>query len=261
MNTTFFKTTLCSLGFALAVTGPAHAALIAGWDFSQYVSSGELSIDGATYTNVLSANYSNLDLTNGAGAESASFGTLYFDGSFGSTNVDPGSGTAALTPAPLSLASNINAPSPNPFDSFEILQAEGQFAANPLSLQIQSAVSFVFAAYTNTIPGLGSDWSVSFGGQTGTGTTTVGVEFSTDGITYVPIGSSVLTTIDSTFNLALGAVASEAAFVRFNVTPTGGATRIDNLAINGNIVVPEPGTVVLLGTALAVLAGLGRRRA
>jgi len=267
MKTQFLKTTLGSLALSLAISAPAQAVMIAGWDFSQYVSNGELSIDGATYTNVLSANYSNLDLTFGAGAESAAFGALFFDGSFGSTNVDPASGTAALTPASNSLASNINAPvvggGLNPFDSFEVLQSEGQFAANPLSLQIQNAVSFVFAAYTNTIPGLGSDWSVSFGGQTGSGTSTVGIEFSTDGITYVSAGSSTLTSIDSTFTMSLGGLASEAAFIRFSVNPTGGATRIDNVAINGTIVppVPLPSTVMLLGISLAAFAALSRRRA
>ncbi len=265
MKTKLLKTTLCSLALSVGITGSAQAAMIAGWDFSQYAGDGLLSIDGAEFTNVLSANYSNLDPTGGAGAESAAFGTLFFNGSFGSTNVDP-STTSTVNPTSPSLVSNVNAPvlggGLNPFDTYSVLQDEGQMFGTDLSFQIQSAVSFVFAAYTNTIPGLGSDWSVSFGGQTGSGTSTVGIDFSTDGITYVNIGSRTLTNVDSTFTMSLAALPSEAAYVRFNVNPTGVATRIDNMAINGTIVppVPLPALPVLLGTALGAFAVLSRRR-
>jgi len=265
MITKLLKTTLCSLALSVGITGSAQAVMVAGWDFSQYAGDGLFSIDGAEFTNVLSANYSNLDPTFGAGAESAAFGTLFFNGTFGSTNVDP-STTSTLNPTSPSLVSNVNAPvaggGPVPFDSYTVLLDEGQVFATDLSFQIQSVVSFVFAAYTNTIPGLGSDWSVSFGGQTGSGTSTVGIDFSTDGITYVNIGSRTLTNVDSAFTMSLAALPSEAAYVRFNVNPTGIGTRIDNLAINGTIVppVPLPGTAVLLGTALAAFAAFGRRR-
>ena len=57
---------LASLGLA-AVSSPAQASTIAGWDFSQYVGSSFLSVDGASFTNTLDANYSDLD-PNGAGA-------------------------------------------------------------------------------------------------------------------------------------------------------------------------------------------------
>lgn len=265
MKIKFLTTTLSSLALSVAVTGSAQAGMIAGWDFSQYFAPGELSIDGANYTNVLSANYSNLDPTFGAGSASAAFGTLYFDGSFGSTNVSPSSATSQLTPTSFSLGANINAPvaggGPVPFDSFTELQDEGQIYASALQLQIRSAVSFVFAAYTNTIPGLGSAWSVSFGGQTDSGTSTVAISFSTDGINYLPFGSRTINNLDTQFSLNLGALPSEAGFVRFSVDPTGVGTRIDNVAINGAIVppVPEPATAVLLGTALAAFAALGRR--
>lgn len=265
MTTKLLKTTLGTLALSVAVTSSAQAAMIAGWDFSQYAADGELSVDGATYTNVLSANYSNLDPTFGAGAESAAFGTLYFDGSFGSTNVIPDAADSQVDPTSLSLVSNIDAPvaggGVNPFDSHTILIDEGQAFASFYQLQVRSAVSFVFAAYTNTIPGLGSDWSISFGGQTDSGVSTIGIEFSTDGITYVPFGSQQIGSVDTQFSVALGDLPSEAAFVRFNVDPTGSNTRIDNVALNGTIVppVPEPATAVLIGMGLAAFATLRRR--
>ncbi len=267
MKIKFLTTALGSLALSVALTGSAQAAMIAGWDFSQYFATGELSVDGADYTNVLTANYSNLDPTFGAGSASAAFGTLYFNGSFGSTNVNPGSASSQVTPTTGSLASNVNAPVTGPglvpFDSYTVLQDEGQIYANDLSLQIRSAVSFVFAAYTDTIPGLGSDWSVSFGGQTDSGSSTVAVAYSADGVNYTSAGSRTLTAIDTLFTLNLSSLPSDAAFVRFTVDPTGANTRIDNLAISGNIVppVPEPATAVLLGASLAAFAAFRRRSA
>ncbi len=265
MKTTFLKSTLGSLVLFAALTGSAQAAMIAGWDFSQYFGDGELSVDGVGYTNVLDANYSTLDPTFGAGAESAAFGTLFFDGAHGSTNVIPDSANPQIEPTSLSLNSNINAPvtagGAVPFDSLTVLTDEGQVFASELQLQLRSAVSFVFAAYTNTIPGLGSDWSISFGGQTDSGTSSIGIEFSTDGIVYVPFGTQNLTSVDTLFTINLGSAASEAAYVRFNVNPTGSNTRIDNVAINATVVpVPLPGTAILLGTSLVLFSALGRRK-
>ncbi len=265
MKTAFLKSTLGALVLFGALTGSAQAVMIAGWDFSQYVASGELSIDGVGYTNTLDANYSALDPTLGAGAESAAFGTLFFNGAHGSTNVIPDSPTSQVDPTSLSLNSNNNAPvvggGASPFDSHTVLVDEGQLSVLALQLQIRSAVSFVFAAYTNTIPGLGSDWSISFGGQTDSGTSSIGIEFSTDGIVYVPFGTQNLTSVDTQFTINLGELASEAAFVRFSVDPTGDNTRIDNVAINGTVVpVPLPSVAILLGTALAAFATVGRRK-
>src|SRR5262245_9809707 len=63
---------------ALAV----QANIVAGWDFSQYGGTGSL----APLTNTLPANYSDLDPSFNAGSGSASHGTLFFDGSKGSSN-------------------------------------------------------------------------------------------------------------------------------------------------------------------------------
>jgi hypothetical protein len=272
MKTKHLFTAIGALALSVALSAPAHAAMIAGWDFSQYFASGELSIDAATYTNVLSANYSNLDPTFGAGAESSAFGTLYYNGQFGSTDVDPSSASAALTPLSGSLASNINAPVPPtgtgsvPFDSFTVLANEGQAFQNELSLKTASTVSFVFAAYLTTVPGLGADWSLTFGGLTGGGTSTISIDFSNDGQTYISLGQSILNTIDTKFSFSSASIpggvgSADQAFFRFNVTPTGTDTRIDNVAINGSVVVPEPGTMILLGSALALAGLFGRRRA
>jgi hypothetical protein len=266
MKTRFLSTIAAALAVTLSAAPPAAAITIAGWDFSQYFSSGELSTDAASYTNVLDANYSNLLAAPGAGPGASDFGTLFFDGSYGSTSVDPSSGSAQLTPASESLVSNINAPQTSaafvPFDSLTTLDDAGQEFQNALSLQIQNTVSFVFAAYLDTVPGLGSDWSISFGGQTLSGTALVDIAFSTNGTTFTPAGQQTLTSVDSPFVVSLAGAPSDAAFVRFTVNPAGGlGARIDNVSLNGTIVVvPEPGTLVLLGVSLGALALIGRRQ-
>src|SRR5262245_55776567 len=110
MKKRLLTSALAALGISVLIAGSANASMVAGWDFSQYLAPGALTIDGATGTNVLSANYSNLDPTAGAGAESAAFGTMFINGSFGSTNVDPTSATPPFWPNDGSLVSNLNAP-------------------------------------------------------------------------------------------------------------------------------------------------------
>jgi hypothetical protein len=259
---------------ALAVSpsgaGSAQAAMIGGWDFSQWAGDGALITDGTTFALVdtLDANYSSLDPSDGAGAESAAFGTLYFNGQFGSTDVDETAFPPVFAPsaaAPDSLSSNLNAPvaggGPVPFDSHTILQAEGQDFANLLSMIATTPLSVVFEVDLSSVPEFGSDWSVSFGGKTSSGTSAVGIEFSTDGLNYTSFGSVNLSSVDAPFSVNLGAGASDLAFVRFNFSPAGvDRPFIDNVAINATTAIPEPGTALLCGLGLVGLALAGRRR-
>ena len=240
----------------------AQDTLIAGWDFSQYVGDGLLSIDGTTFTTTLSANYSNLDPTFSAGAESALFGTMYMNGQFGSTSVGAdGSGNEAILPTAIgSLTSNIDAPARAfgdvSFDAFPELTDEGQFAFNYLSMTAQSAASMVFQADAGA-PQAGS-WILSFGGKTFSGTSMVGIDYSTTGSGYDIAGSVTLDTSDAQYIVDLGPATSQSIFVRLNFNPVGiDQPIIDNVALS----VPEAGVGAQAAAALAGLAVLARRRA
>ncbi len=248
----------------IGASSPSTADVVAGWDFSQYFASGQLSIDGVDYTGSLSANYSNFDDTGNAGAESADFGTMYIDGSFGSSNVGAGSGTEAIVPsasAPGSLESNLDAPAKmagdNPFDSFSILEAEGQEFTELLSMTARAPANMVFEADASSASGPRSDWFVSFGGKTFSGTSSVDVAYSTNGAGYTAAETVVLDDQDSQYFVELDAQNTDTIFVRFTFDPAGADQPfIDNVAIE----VPEPGAVGATAAVLAGLAVIRRRR-
>src|SRR5262245_37873092 len=104
---------LVCLAGGLFAAGPAGAAqmMVAGWDFTQYFGAGSLIVD-QTFTDVktLRSNYSDFDTTFGAGGDSQPFGTLYMDGTNGSTNI---SGPGQVTPTTTSLTFNLATPGAN----------------------------------------------------------------------------------------------------------------------------------------------------
>src|SRR5258706_12292399 len=78
LMTTLIALSALAAGSALAAQGN----IVAGWDFSQFGGTGSL----APLSNAVSANYSDFDPTFNAGSGSASHGTLFFDGTNGSSN-------------------------------------------------------------------------------------------------------------------------------------------------------------------------------
>jgi hypothetical protein len=224
---------------ALAAGTATAESTVAGWDFSQYLSDGQLSVDGSTTTTTLDANYSDEDPTKGAGAESAAYGTLYMNGANGSSSVTPGS-TQAVEPTAGSLSLNLDGPAQAAgelsFDAHQTLQAEGQKYAELLSLTASSASSLVFEADLTPSATTGSNWALTFGGRTFSGTSTVTVDFSTDGSSYSNVGSVDLDTDGTVGDVFLSSSTLSKVFVRLNLDPSSGQPIIDNVAI----AVPEP---------------------
>lgn len=255
---------IASAAVSLGAGGAAHAAsLVAGWDFSQYV--GEvLSVDGATFADTLDANYSDLDPTFGAGAESAAFGTMYINGQFGSFTT-PKDFTDPFAPVQPSLTSNADASSliMGSTAAFNVLTAEGQANTTDLGMATNAAVDVVFGADLTSVLSSGANWLLSFGGQALSGTASVDVEVSTDGGgSYSLLSTETLTTLDSKFSVALGAAADglDQVFVRLGFN-AGNTAKIDNLALVADVTaVPEPGTALLMVAGAIGLGVFGRRR-
>lgn len=239
--------------------------LIAGWDFSQYFGDGLLSIDGVTFTDTLDANYSALDPTFGAGLESAAFGTMYIDGSFGSTAVAVGTGTEAftVTQTPGALPAS-NCAALNPCENFGVLQSEGgQQFTEVQSMLATEAVSVVFQADLSSVEETRNSWRLSFGARTffladDTGNAQLSIDFSTDGSSYTNVANLEITPNDSQFIVSLGDVQSQTAFARFNFSAPEGIYQplIDNVAIE----VPEPISALSGAAAVSALASLAAAR-
>ena len=100
----------------LATAGPARAVpeMVAGRNFSQYSGDGSLDTDGDFLNEAtLSANFSNRIPGDGAGAAANPYGTMYMDGSKGSTAIDVDGFPPAFGPSQAaggSLTTNLGAP-------------------------------------------------------------------------------------------------------------------------------------------------------
>lgn len=253
-----------ALATSALAAGSAGAATVAAWDFSQFPNPGAFTTDGTTFeiTEQLDANYSDLD-PNFLGPESAAFGTMFADGTAGST---VGGLTSPFAPNSEDLTENNDVLETNLVflgdgAALNSLTIEGQENAKRMGLGTDAPASLVFGADLSSIPEFGQDWTLSFGGVTAddpNGSSDIGVEFSTDGSDFSSIGSVVLAGTPAVFSLdAVGS--ADQAFFRLNIDGSNELPTIDNVGINTTLV-PEPGTALLLGGGLAGLAAIGRRR-
>lgn len=264
MKAKMLLSTLAATALAAVVASPALAiSMVAGWDFSQWAGDSFPSLDGENLVNTLDSNYSDLDPTFGAGTESAAFGTMFLNGQFGSTDTNFGDFIPSAA-NPNSLTSNLGAPAGANFDSQIVLQSEGQIAFNLLTMTAVTAATVVFEADLSSVPEIGSNWTVTFGGRTNTGSSIVQVQLSLDGVNFSVAQQASFSSVDTPFSFAFASGESEKGYVRmsFAAPAVGQAAFLDNVSISADLTtVPEPTTAALLLTGLAGLARIGRRRA
>lgn len=259
------KTRITAIAAVVSVAflaGSAQASVIAGWDFSQYKVPGS-SVGGGS---PLSANYAWGD-PNGAGAEAASYGTATFSSLLptagGGLDCERTGGNSSTVDENVVGCAPPNTEGPirsNRYESFDLgkpsfgahslLKTEGQTYAHHYAVFAESNTDLVLEVDQ---PGGAQNWAVSFGGRTFSGTSTVTVEFSTDGSSYSSYPSAALTTDDTRFRIDLDTVTTAKAYVRLGLSTGSGTPIIDNVAVEA-IPLPEPGLMLQL---MAGLMGLG----
>jgi hypothetical protein len=239
----------------LAAASANAASLVAGWDFSQYFADSVHSIDGGNTAAPaeIRANYSSLD-PNGAGGEAATFGVYHLPFTPVGDATEPLIPTAV--PGTGSLLPNIGQ---GPYNNFSVLALEGQASQSDLAMVAVQATSLVFEADLTSVPQTGSGWQLTLAAATQLGGGTVQIEFSTDGTTYVSLGTTNVTTSAIAISTSAQAATSDRAYFRLSLSP---AVVIDNVGITADLTtVPEPTTAALLGAGLLGLLRFGRRRA
>ena len=245
------------LSSASLATG-ASADLIAGWDFSQYQVDGSLANGGVT--SQLPANYSSLD-PNGAGAGAAAAGTMYLDGTFGSSAVSGATNevvarandTIANRTAPIDLSSTGVLPI-NAFDAFTLLAAEGQVNQSRSALTARSPFDVVFRADQGVIAT--RTWILSFAGFAldPTGPVDVDIEVAPSCGAYSTVTTVTLTAAEQAFEVPLASLTDDDVCVRLGLDTANGQPVIDNVAV------PEPTVATLQIAGTLALVWLKRRR-
>ena len=263
------KTAYLAAGLVVGAVSAQSHIVVAGWDFSQYIGDGFNSIDPVNFetTNTLDANYaafavgSNFGLPLGPNA--APFGTLYYDGSFGSTNVTVNFATdpivPAIVPGFISLQSNRFEGPGTGYESIESLKAEGQVEGQAaLALLSRNATNtVVFEATLASVNLVGTEWGINFASLTRETTGSIGVEFSTDGGTVWSAPQIVnVTGVDTAYAVTGPMTAAESILVRMDLTD---GVFIDSYGITA-IAIPEPAAAGLLIGLLALGAVARRRR-
>ena len=269
------------LVLTLALSGNAKAqdVFVAGWDFSQYIGANALSIDCLTIAGSLVSNYSDFDPPFGAGAESAAFGTMYNDGTNGSTDSTGGGMLPVITPTAGAISENEDAPLnmvPDPDVAFNSLLIQNQEipGANPpvqgqkcsthqdVSMITQQALSVVFVVDVSTLsPGdrpSGDGWTVSFGASTALlDTMDVDIDFAGGADPFANVDTVTLTASEQTFSVPLGDSAADTVSVRLTF-PTPAMAGAEGIFDNVAITVPEPTGGA--AAALVTLMALARHR-
>lgn len=233
----------------LVLASYALAQTTIGWDFSNYFQDGFTSTDGASITGSVNANYFNgaADF-NGA----SSFGTLFYDGSFGTLN------GAVATSEPINPRGSFDTIVGNQgylgtSGSLAILNSQGQQFTNAKGLGITTDGSIAFDI---NLGGATDFTSLDYAGFNSTDSgTSLAWEYSTDnGSSFTSLETDTITTGPTEFSVDLSSITGASDVVlRANLTglDEGGSFIIDNVTVGGTVV-PEPSTYAAIAGLIAL---------
>jgi len=227
------------------LAGGASAELIAGWDFSQYSTDGSLD-SGSGNADTLPANYS---------CPSVNSGTLFMDGSFGSTDVDELATFSDVLPEVVARANftRANRTAPLRCDSLPTPGFDEPPAAqthkSKSGLIARVAADLVFQG-TRSASATG-DWSVSFASFNSIPgpPIPVDVEFAADCAGYVLVDTVMVVSAERSYGVPLSAGLNDDEVCVRLALPAGAV--VDNVAI----ALPEPaGSTAMLAGVTGLLA-------
>ena len=242
-------------------------SVVAGWDFSQFAFDGFSSTDGATLTGQISANYIG---TQGNYTGAAAIGTIYYDGSFGSTAL--GLNPSDVEPTGFGDMTVANRGFLGEAGERARLGTQGQTYTSGRALGFNSGAngdSFVIEMDLGAL--FGSDWLFTFGAKTNSdpnNSSSIAWEYSLNGADYTSAGvTSAITNNASEFTVDLTGVSAlnnqSTAYFRGTFSGIdGGITFIDNIGFElTTSAVPEPSTfAAIFGCVALAFAGVRRRR-
>ena len=259
-------TSLVALSTGLLVSAQAQV-MVAGWDFSGYEpAAGFSTLDGANLTGQVNANFtqSQPNFVN-----AAPFGTVFYDGSFGSTAFD-------LLAKEVEIGGDLGILGGNgtigSSGSINTLKAQGQ---NPnsfgaaLGLTTNGSVTFSIDMSTFGLGSAGEAWSLAFATQNASDPNNSssiswdyslnGADFTSTGFTTSVTNNAAAQSIDLSSITALDS--QSVVYFRGNFSGIdGGRTAIDNFQVNATAV-PEPSAFAAIAGVLALgFAAVRRRR-
>lgn len=282
MKKTILAISALTAGTAGALS--AQSQVVAAWDYSQFSTDGFTSIDGATLEGSVNSNYTDFQVADANGVVQKGpnhdgahqFGTMYWDGSFGSDAFD----NTFSTPNDINPSGSQDLTAGNGVGngytigsggSGLILDNQGQQFVNPKALGFTSGAngkSFVFGiSLTGEAPfGTGSDWVFQFGARANNdpdNASAISWDYSLDGSAYTASGiTSNVTDSEGAFTVDLSGVnaldGASQVFLRGNLSGIdGGSTFIDNFSASA---VPEPSAFAAIAGMLALGLTVSRRR-
>ena len=229
-------------------------SMLAGWDFSPYAFDEFSSIDGTTLTDRVSANYrdSVADFTGGAAV-----GTLYYDGSFGSSAFNLG--TSEISPQSVGDTAVSNLGYLGELGNLAVLDTQGQQYTNAKALGFAVGGSYTFGLT------LGQSYDLDnftyAGYNSGDASTSILWEWSTDGSSFSSLETDSLGTSATAYSVDLNAIDGvSTVYIRGTLSGLdSGLSYIDNVAFNGTVV-PEPSSFAAIFGVVAIAFTAMRRR-